>query len=232
MTIKEIRPEFKKLRFHCPYCGFLVHQTWRDTEPLRAVVSGPKFTEPFNEVDEFVNLGIAECSECSKISVWMNKKIIYPIVSFAPKPDSNMPDNVKEMYEEASLVSIYSPRAAAVLLRVATERLTVHLGEAKGKLNTRIRNLAKREHLDKRAIKGFDILRVIANEGGAHDGLMDLTGAEGAKTVDDLFFAINYIVEKTMPDPAKNDAIDQMYNKLPENKRKGAEDSDKPKDKT
>ena len=229
MTIKEIRPEFKKLRFHCPYCGFLVHQTWRDTEPLRAVVSGPKFTEPFNEVDEFVNLGIAECSECSKISVWMNKKIIYPIVSFAPKPDSNMPDNVKEMYKEASLVSIHSPRSAAILLRVATERLTVHLGESnpKDNLDTRIGNLQKKNTLDPRAIKSFDILRVTANE-GAHDGLLNLTGVEGAKAVDNLFFAINYIVEKTISEPER---LDQMYGKLPQGKLDGIKNRDKPKDK-
>ncbi len=227
MTIEEKRnPAMYKSVFECPHCGSPAYHHWEKSQPVYLVSPGEKPPKPKKTVDKTENLNSAECRECRKISVWMNRKMIYPIQSLAPKPVINMHDDVKEIYEEARLVSIHSPRAAAVLLRVATERLTVHLGEPEGKLNTRIKNLAKKERLDERVIRSFHVLRVTANE-GAHDGLMNLTGAEGAKAVDDLFFAINYIIEKTITEPKK---LDQMFGDLPEDKREGVKNRDKPKE--
>ncbi len=219
-TEEERKPAFNRAKFHCPYCDVFTHQAWERTKQFQ--LNGPG-TSPVKE------LWNTTCFNCKKIAVWYREQMIDPIISSAHQPNDNMPDDVKEIYEEARLVSIYSPRAAATLLRVATERLTVHLGETKGKLNTRIETLATKERLDARIIQSLHILRITANEGGAHDGLMDLTGAEGASTVSGLFFAINYIVEKTIGDNAR---LDQIYGKLPEVKREGVKNRDKPKDKT
>ncbi len=222
MTIKKDRsPAYEKRGFTCPYCGGFAGQEWDARKRLRTSI------DPI--VDHRENIRTAECDLCDKSSVWMNGKMIYPLTSSAPKPDNNMPDDVKELYEEARSVHVQSARSAAVLLRVAIEKLTPYLGETKGKLDTRIGNLQKKNTFDPRVINSFDIVRITANEGGAHDGLMDLTGAEGAKTVDDLFFAINYIVEKTIGD---NVRLDQIYGKLPEVKREGVKNRAKPKDKT
>ncbi len=212
-------PKYGKKAFKCPHCGFYAQQeweTWKET-PLK------------NLRNQTGKLETAQCQKCNNYSIWRMTIMIYPLTSSAPKADDNMPPKVKEIYEEARLVGICSPRAAAILLRVATERLTVHLGESnpKDNLDTRIGNLQKKNTLDPRAINSFDILRVTANE-GAHDGLLKLTGAEGAKAVDDLFFAINYIVEKTISEPAR---LDQMYGKLPQGKLDGIKNRDKPKDK-
>ena len=156
----------------------------------------------------------------------MNDKIVYPLESFAPKPDNNMPADVKEIYDEASLVSIHSPRAAAVLLRVAAEMLTAHLDESEGKLYDRIRNLAKKKNLDERVINSFDIVRYKANKGGAHDNIINQIIT--TKEINKLFFSINYIVKEMINEPAK---LDDIYGEIPQSARERIASDDKPKDK-
>ena len=207
-------PAVNKKSFICPCCDVHTSQTW-ETWKGHATSQYP----------DRVKLKLAKCYRCNIHSVWKGDRMIYPPKSLVLKANDSMPEDVKEIYEEARLVSIYSPRAAAALLRLALEKLTPHLGESEGKLNTRIGNLQKKNTFDARVIKCLDIIRITANEGGAHDGLMDLTGAEGAKTVNNLFFAINYIVEKTITEPAK---LDQMYGKLPQGKLDGIKNRDKP----
>ena len=208
MTIeKDRKPAHMIKKFNCPHCEVFAQQKWKNWE---------------------VNLTTAQCNICNEHSIWRKGYLVYPFNPSVPKAENNMPDDVKELYEEARQVHVYSPRAAAALLRLAIEKLTPHLGEPTGKLNTRIGNLQKKNAFDARVIKCLDIIRITANEGGAHDGLMDLTGAEGAKTVSNLFFAINYIVEKTITEPAR---LDQMFGNLPQEKLDGIKNRDKPKDK-
>ncbi len=207
MTIEKYRkPAHMIKNFNCPHCGHYATQEWKRWEP---------------------KLTTAQCNICKEHSIWRGGYLVYPLTSSVPKAKNNMPDDVKELYEEARQVHVYSPRAAAVLLRVATERLTVYLGETEGKLNTRIKNLETKERLDPIIIRSLHILRVTGNE-GAHDGLLKLTGAEGAKAVDNLFFAINYLVEKIITDPAR---INKIYGELPPNKLDGIKNRAKPKDK-
>ena len=211
-------PARGKSTFICPHCNDSTQQNW-ELWKLRKSGNGDFFSEE-------LRLLTAECIICSGYSIWRGNKMIYPLASFAPKPDNNMPEPVRELYEEASLVSIHSSRAAAALLRVALEKLTEHLGEPDGNLNKRIGNLQKKGLPDS-VIKSLDIVRITANSGGAHAGIIDLTGADGADIVNRLFWLINYIVQKTITDPAE---INKMFGDLPEVKRKGAEDRDKPKE--
>ncbi|MGU9962796.1 MAG: DUF4145 domain-containing protein [Candidatus Halichondribacter symbioticus] len=209
-------PSHHSAKFTCPHCNLYAQQSWRRLKEYTVKVDG-SITHTYIET--------SACLNCKKDLIWLDEEIIYPFKSLAPKADANMPPDVKELYDEAGVVGFHSQRAAAALLRVALERLTVHLGEPTGKLNTRIGNLAKRKHLDERAIKGFDIVRVITNESGAHDGLIDLTGLDGANVIKKLFFLINYIIEKTLTETKK---VDQMFGDLPEDKREGIKNRDKP----
>ncbi len=152
--------------------------------------------------------------------------MIYPLASLAPKPENNMPEPVRELYEEASLVSIHSSRAAAALLRVALEKLTEHLGETDGNLNTRIGKL-RQKGLPDSVIKSLDIVRITANSGGAHAGIIDLTGADGADIVNRLFKLVNFIVQMTINVPNE---VNEMFGDLPEIKREGVKNRDKPKE--
>ncbi len=219
MTIEEERmPAQGKQSFICPYCEAYAYQHWQLCKD---------HTMQGHMLLELQKLKTAECTNCLRYSIWQNNKMIYPLTSSAPKPDNNMPEDVKEIYEEARQVHVYSPRAAAALLRVALERLTVHLGESKGKLNTRIGNLQK-QGLPPQVIKSLDIVRITANDGGAHSGVIDLTGKDGIDIVARLFKLVNYIIQKTITDPAE---LEAMFGDLPEDKREGVKNRDKPKDK-
>ncbi len=215
---KETPPKFGETSFTCPHCRVFTSQAWRNER------------QSHNKQDPHdirKDIYTSRCYNCADDAIWLGEIMIYPLISSAPKPDNNMPDDVKEIYEEARQVHVYSARAAAALLRVALEKLTVHLGETTGKLNTRIGNLQK-QGLPPQVIKSLDIVRIVGNEGGAHAGQIDLTGADGADVVNKLFWLINYIIEKTINEPAE---IERIAQALPADKLKGAEDRDKPKDK-
>lgn len=149
--------------------------------------------------------------------------MVYPNILTSDLPHVDMPDSVKELYEEARLVANCSPRAAAALLRVALEKLTEELGETKGNLNTRIKNL-KSKGLPEKAIQSLDIVRIFANEGGSHSGEIDLSGADNSQIVDSLFWLVNFIVEKTI---SENNQIDLIYSKIPKHKIEGINNRDR-----
>ena len=97
-------------------------------------------------VSEFVKkvsskLYVSFCSHCSEFSVWYDENLIYPKSSFAPMPSEDMPEDVKEDFLEARNIVMDSPRAAAALLRLALQKLMIHLGEKGKNLNEDIANL-------------------------------------------------------------------------------------------
>ena len=219
MTLAEKRkPEVNKEDFVCPYCKGYCQQEWRVLFK-DALVRGLDYDD---------SIQIAACKFCHHDSIWVGAEMVYPHESSAPEANNHMPAKVKEIYEEARLVSIHSSMAAAVLLRVALEILTAHLGETSPSLDKRIGNLRQHGVRDS-VIKSLDIVRIIANEGGAHAGGIDLTNDDGAVVVTKLFWLVNYIVQKTIADLEE---INEMFGDLPEVKRKGAEARDKPKSKT
>jgi hypothetical protein len=212
-----VQPEFLENGFNCPHCEAFSQQEW----------------ESLDSDSEF-KFQKALCGRCNKISLWRYQpggqyweydsvSMIYPAVLTAPLPADDMPKKVMEIYEEARSISSLSPRSTAALLRVALEKLTEHLGESKGKLNTRIGNL-KKQGLPEDVIKSLDIVRVTANEGGSHAGEIDLSNKDNSEIVDKLFFLVNFIVEKTITDQ-KN--IKELFKGLPKNKKEGIKNRDK-----
>jgi hypothetical protein len=205
------QPTFQESNFHCPNCGVLAFQNWK---------SLGYFQGGHTTLDGFY---VAFCQNCEETSVWKNENMIFPRKLTAPLPHIDMPDSVKELYEEARAVADDSSRAAAALLRVALEKLTEELGETKGKLNTRIGNLNK-QGLPQKVIQSLDTVRIFANEGGSHAGEIDLTGEDNKEIVNSLFKLVNFIVEKTI---SENNQIDEIYGKIPENKKEGIANRDK-----
>lgn len=197
--------------FNCPHCWAFAHHKLYN---LWYRMAG------FNRLD----LDISICAKCEEYCIWNieKKEMIRPNISNAPLPHEDMPDDVKEIYEEARQVSVFSARAAAALLRVGLEKITVYLWETEWNLNTRIWNLKKR-WLPDNIIKSLDIVRITANEWWSHAWEIDLTWADNQDIVNKLFFLVNFIVEKTISEPKE---IQQMYGILPEDKIKGIENRD------
>ena len=224
MTEKYYPPDFTKKAFHCPNCNVYAQQT-----KSKGHISY-HYSEPSQIGESFYS---KKCQHCELISIWSlideeskdQAAMIYPLTTQAPLANEDMPPDVKEIYDEAAKVQQYSPRATAALLRVALEKLTEHLGESIGSLNTRIKNL-KKKGLPEKVIKSLDAVRIIANEGGSHSGTIDLTGQDNKEIVNKLFFLVNFIVEKTISDINK---VDKAFEELPDDKKQGVENRDKDK---
>lgn len=202
------QPVFKKENFHCPNCGVLAFQNWQFVS---------------HNGSYFSDLDVAFCQNCKEYNLWKEEKMIFPKKLTAPIPHMDMPNSVKELYEEARNISNDSPRAGAALLRVSLEKLTEELGETQGTLSIRIGNLNKKG-LPQKVIQSLDAVRIFANEGGSHAGEIDLTGEDNKEIVNSLFKLVNFIVEKTI---SENKQIDDIYEKIPKNKKDGIVDRDK-----
>ncbi len=146
--------------------------------------------------------------------------MIYPTGSIAPLPSEDMPEDVKADFNEARAIVQASPRAAAALLRLALQKLTIHLGGKGKNLNEDIKNLV-RKGLPPKVERALDVVRVIGNN-AVHPGKIDLR--DDLDTAILLFELLNMIVDTMITQPRK---VDEIYNKLPEGVRKAIEKRDK-----
>ena len=242
-----IAPEFKKTAFNCPFCGAYAQQNWTNDKVFlqRLFEYQHQFFLDYRKkildhkqetIENFLRniqpvflscsnraYTFSDCQNCLKLSIWIDKKMIYPLISTAPIPCEDMPPKAKELYEEARQIATASPRAAAALLRCSLEELLKALGEKKGSLNTRIGNLVKQGLPSKFVQKALDIIRVFGNEAGSHVGTIDLSGKDNQETVYKLFNIMNFIVEKMITEPK---TIDELTDRMPENKTEGIKNRD------
>jgi len=162
---------------------------------------------------------VAYCQRCEKYSCWQDGKMIYPVVGAAPIPNPDLPGDVKADYEEARSIASLSPRGAAALLRLAIQKLCRALGEKGEDLNNDIASLVKKG-LNGRVQKALDSVRVIGNE-AVHPGQMDLR--DDADTAGKLFGLVNVVADAMISQPKH---VDEIYEGLPESKRKAIEGRD------
>ena len=210
-------PEYKKRSFHCPHCNVFASQTWIndgsiigkflqdyfgdlpifDTDDLtiRNMIDGAK-ANCLSIASKYYCL--AECLYCGKFSIWVDKEIIYSFISTAQPPHKNMPETVRETYEEARSVAQLSPRSAAVLLRVTLEMLVIVLKKTKKERLHKVIGRLQKQGLSDAVVETLKSVTTITNEGGSHAGKIDLRSENDLMVVDQLFFAVNYIVEEVI----------------------------------
>ncbi len=209
-------PEYDLTAFNCPICGAYAKQEWE----YMVVPTKECIDESYNE-GVIKDFKLAECMHCNKYSVWYQKRMIYPLGGGAPLPNSDLPEDIKEDYDEARSIYMQSPRGAAALLRLVTQKLCKHLGETGIDLNADISNLVTKKVLPKDIIKALDIVRVVGNE-AVHPGEMDIK--DDVDIVRKLFGLVNVITDQGITQPKE---IEKIYNKFPENKRNGIKNRDK-----
>ncbi len=139
--------------------------------------------------------------------------IVYPITpTDIPKPSKDMPKVIIKEYNEARTILPYSPRASAALLRLALQKLCIHLGQSGKDLNKDIGALIK-AGLSPEVQKALDSVRVIGNN-AVHPGKIDLN--DNPETASTLFRLINFIIHEMISRPRE---IEVIYNQLPQTQR-------------
>lgn len=216
MNPKYIAPGFEQQAFNCPFCGAFSAQIW-DTFYTEV----PRYTEPPSFES---TIYIARCNSCADFSIWLNGIMVYPDSSIAPLPHDDMPENVKELYNEARGIINKSPRGASALLRLALDKLCNEVCEdcksskLDGKLDLKIGILVSKG-LPGKLQKVFDFVRVTGNDAVHELGLMNVK--DNPEIAVALFSLINIIVEKMITEDKK---IDGLYELIPEKRREKIEE--------
>ena len=135
--------------------------------------------------------------------------MVYPKPRLTPLPNEDLPDDIKADYEEASLIVQDSPRGACALLRLALQKLMIHLEEDKN-LDKAIKSLIDKKIINEDLQKALDSVRVIGNS-AVHPNKLDIK--DNKEIAIALFKIINYISEKMLTDKNK---VNEIYNTLPE----------------
>ncbi|MFQ6578626.1 MULTISPECIES: DUF4145 domain-containing protein [Enterococcus] len=207
---------------NCPYCNAFSSLEW-------SYGLGDSFINQAVYKDEIVfTIVRAKCLACNQASYWIKsvddeiipEQLIYPKKkNETPPPNSDMPSDIKQIYNEAGLVIGDSPRASAALSRLAIDKLTTQL-EPKGKnLNIRIGNLVEKG-LPPTIQQSLDIVRVVGNN-AIHPGEIDIT--DNKEIALSLLELLNIIVDNQISQPKR---IQEMFENLPQGAREAIDKRD------
>jgi hypothetical protein len=151
---------------------------------------------------------VSKCEHCAEPAIWHKDKMVHPDRGPAPAPNPEMPAEIKTDYEEAASILTRSPRGAAALLRLAIQKLCVHLGGDGKNVNNDIQGLVA-NGLPIQVQKALDVVRVTGNN-AVHPGQIDTNDVDIAAS---LFPLVNVIVEYMIEMPNR---IGGLYDSLPE----------------
>ena len=166
------------------------------------------------------NLFLSSCYNCHKISVWVYDRLVYPDKKEGIEPNQDLPGDIIRDYEEARSIVTFSPRGAAALLRLAVQKICVHLGEKGNNLNDDIASLVKKG-LNPKIQKSLDIVRVIGNN-AVHPA--ELNFRDDRDTATKLFTIVNLIADQMISHPNE---INKLYDdKIPPEKKNAIEKRD------
>lgn len=214
-----VQPSKELVKYTCPHCNTLSQMekgTHRFPDDQYYVNSsnGVRSARYRNDIT------IHRCQCCGKKIIWIDNNYIYPdIVPEEANPD--MPESVKQLYNEAALIANKSPRAACALLRLAIDRLCNELGETDRDINKNIGALVAKG-LPQSVQKALDIVRVVGNK-AVHPGQIVFDVDDNA-TATMLMHLLNMIVTRMITEPNE---IDSLYQGLPESVKDSIEKRDK-----
>lgn len=197
--------------YKCPHCGTLTMFLFKlvvSTYPERRETAlMDYFYETQNGELEYRANGafrfslpkrvfVTECCSCGNLVYWEKGDIKYPVRSgIAPAKD--MPEDAKEVFNEAQAIIGLSPRAACALLRVCLEKIVDWYGE-----NEHVEGFKKSDKLYKK-IETIGIspafqrickaCRIAGNE-HAHSGEIDLSGEDSFEIAEAMSRMINSLV--------------------------------------
>ena len=98
------------------------------------VASGRPFLEVHRQFRnrDVQNVSISFCFNCNEMCLWVSDQLVWPRRAEGQEPKLHASLDVRRDCEEESRTLEASPRSAAVLLRLAIEKLCKELGESGG----------------------------------------------------------------------------------------------------
>ena len=193
---------FKKKSFQCPHCGISTRHEWYNLAKGKISKNG------INHYEAFIpHYYLSLCSKCKRYTIWLNDKIIYPDLSFAPWPTQDMPRDIKNAYLEARAVVTSSPKAASALLRMGLQNLMMHLGENGKNIELDMSNLIKKG-LPKKFHRALWAAGVIGTRSTKPN---EINLKDDVDTAIALFNLLNRIVEATISQQRK---VKRLYARL------------------
>jgi hypothetical protein len=234
MSAKVVEPAKGINAFTCPRCGAFAKFDWLQ---LGALGVGGGLALIKHEA--------ARCHHCGVLTLWaaeevqnpainlkplfqgVNYRLVYPAKMTAPEAHADLPQECAADFEEARQVLDLSPRAAAALLRLVSEKLCRKICEdAKegSSVNKSLNDLIKEmvsNGLPLTIQQALDALRIIGNE-SVHPGTMDIKDDRAIALR--LFSLVEIVVEQKITQPKK---IAEVYGKLPPDKVAGVAQRDK-----
>jgi hypothetical protein len=195
-------PTFKLEAFHCPHCNAYATHHWTS---VIYVTDGGRGTL----TDE--NMWRVACRHCSNLMIWYKGEMVYPDTTGVPLPNPDLPEDIKADYREAASILSKSPRGSAALLRLAIQKLCIHLGGKGKSIDDDIKALVKAV-LPEEIQQALDIVRVVGNE-AVHPGQIDLN--DDRELAVSLFGLVNYIAEDRISRPNR---VSALYAGLPQSR--------------
>ena len=213
-----IEPNYMIDSFTCPHCGTISLMKYICINFNEDNYIGLSQSRIINKGDN--NIIIASCVNCKRKIIWVNNKYVYPD-TIAEEAKDDMPDSVKELYNEAGSIYNKSPRAACALLRLAIDRLCNELGEKDRDINKNIGALVKKG-LPQSIQQALDVVRVVGNK-AVHPGQISFD-VDDKNTAIMLMHLLNIIVERMISEPKE---IESLYQGLPESVKESIAKRDK-----
>lgn len=212
-----VSPDYMEDSFTCPHCGTLSLMNY-----IRLNYFNEIYQSTTNKRTKSGNNWtlIATCQNCKKKIIWIDNIYVYPDI-VAEDANADMPDSIKQLYNEAGLIYNKSPRAACALLRLAIDRLCNELGEIDRDINKNIGALVKKG-LPETVQKALDVVRVVGNK-AVHPGQIAFD-VDDKNTAIMLMRLLNIIVERMITEPKE---IDSLYQGLPESVKNAVGNRDK-----
>lgn len=216
MNKNYVAPNLSEEAFTCPHCGTfsLMQYAHVGYKGINAISLGPLHGPGASQIT------IASCVNCKKKIIWIDEEYVYPDI-IAEEANPDMPNSVKQLYQEAGLIYNKSPRAACALLRLAIDRLCNELGENDRDINKNIGALVKKG-LPQSVQQALDVVRVVGNK-AVHPGQIAFD-VEEKSTATMLMRLLNIIVERMITEPKE---IDSLYQGLPKSVKESIEKRDK-----
>ncbi|MCP4262123.1 MAG: DUF4145 domain-containing protein [Planctomycetes bacterium] len=217
--MKYVEPKSALKSFTCPHCGVLsrhYHWGYKNEQNAGALPEG------HSNFPQTV-IRVSKCEHCGQPAIWHKDKMVHPDRGPAPAPNPEMPAEINADYEEAASILTRSPRGSAALLRLAIQKLCVHLGGDGKSINNDIQALVA-NGLPVQVQKALDVVRVTGNN-AVHPGQIDTNDVDIAAS---LFPLVNVIVEYMIEMPNR---IGGLYDSLPKSAKNAIVKRDTSQDK-